>query len=88
MGAVGDITERKETERALRESEARHALAMQAINEAVYEWDIATSEMYYSPRLHKMFGLPPEQLRTRADLGSTGYTLTTCRPIRPPWLPI
>ena len=67
VGAVSDIAERKETERALRESEARHALAMQAINEAVYEWDIATGEMYYSPRLHKVLGLTPEQLRTRAD---------------------
>jgi PAS domain S-box-containing protein len=67
VGAVSDITERKETERALRASEERHALAMQAINEAVYEWDVASGEIYYSPRLHQALGLTPEQLRTRAD---------------------
>jgi PAS domain-containing protein len=40
---------------------------MQAINEALYEWDIASGEMYYSPRLHQALGLTPEQLRTRID---------------------
>lgn len=64
-GAVSDITTRKETERALRASEERHALAMEAINEAVYEWYIDSGEMYYSPRLPQTLGLTPEQLRTR-----------------------
>ena len=67
VGGVSDITRRKEIEQALRESEERHALAMRAVNEAVYEWDIDTGEMYYSPRLHEALGLTPEQLRSRAD---------------------
>ena len=67
VGGVSDITRRKETEQALRESEERYALAMQAINEAVYEWDIDTGEMYYSPRLHEALGLTPDQLRSRND---------------------
>lgn len=33
VGAVSDVTPRKETERALRESEERHQLALQAVNE-------------------------------------------------------
>jgi PAS domain S-box-containing protein len=52
-------------EEALRNSEQRYATAMQAINEAVYEWDIATGEMYYSPRLYDLIALTPQELSTR-----------------------
>ena len=71
VGAVSDVTERKATEKALRDSEERHALAMRAISEAVYEWDIATGEMYYSPRLHDL-GCKPRQI------GRGGFTPMTC----------
>ena len=36
---------------ALRDERAALSAAMQAINESVYEWDVATGEMYFSPRL-------------------------------------
>jgi len=52
---------------ALRESDERYALAMRAINEGFYEWDVATSEMHYSPRVCELVGLAPEELRTMAD---------------------
>ena len=67
VGAVSDVTARKETERALRESEERHALAMEAINESVYEWDLVDGRMYYSPRLRTALGLTAEELRTADD---------------------
>ncbi len=67
VGAVSDVSGRKATEQALRESEERHAQAMKAINEAVYEWDVATGEMYYSPRLHDLLGLKAEELQTATD---------------------
>ena len=67
VGAVGDVTGRKQTERALRESKERHELALQAINESVYEWDIVSGAMYYSPRLQAALGLTPEELRTSED---------------------
>jgi two-component system, NtrC family, sensor kinase len=54
-------------EQALRDSEQRYALAMQAINEGVYDWNIETGEIYYSPRVRDALGLTPEQLRNRAD---------------------
>jgi PAS domain S-box-containing protein len=54
-------------EAALRDSEERYALAMRAINEGVYEWDVATGEMYYSPRVCELVGLPSSELRTMAD---------------------
>jgi PAS domain S-box-containing protein len=59
--------ERGILELALRESEERYALAMRAINEGFYEWDVVTSEMRYSPRVCELVGLAPEELRTMAD---------------------
>lgn len=63
----GDVTESRRTERSLRESEDRHALAMEAINEAVFDWDVETGEIYYSPRVEAIFGLGPDQLKTVDD---------------------
>jgi PAS domain S-box-containing protein len=65
VGCVSDITRRRSMEEALRNSEQRYATAMQAINEAVYEWDVATGEMYYSARLYDLVALTPEELSTR-----------------------
>ena len=59
--------EREVLELALRESEERYALAMRAINEGVYEWDVATGGMYYSPRVCELVGLKPSELRTMSD---------------------
>jgi PAS domain S-box-containing protein len=65
VGCVSNVTARRSMEEALRNSEQRHATAMQAINEAVYEWDIATGEMYYSSRLYDLIALTPQELSTR-----------------------
>ena len=65
VGCVSDVTKRRSMEEALRNSEQRYATAMQAINEAVYEWDIATGEMYYSSRLYDLVALTPQELSTR-----------------------
>jgi two-component system, NtrC family, sensor kinase len=59
-----ELTQR---EAALRASEERYALAMRGINEGVYEWDVATGEMYYSPRVCDLVGLQASELRTLAD---------------------
>ena len=67
VGAVSDISGRRQTEQALRDSEQRYALAMQAVNEGVYDWNIATGEMYYSPRVREAVGLTPEELGSRTD---------------------
>ncbi len=62
-----DIGERKIAEAALRASEERYALAMQAVNEGVYDWNIETNEIYYSPRTRAVLGLTDEQLPTAQD---------------------
>ncbi|MFQ5546356.1 MAG: PAS domain S-box protein, partial [Acidiferrobacterales bacterium] len=66
-GVGQDITERKQTLEALRRSEERYALAMQAINEGVYDWNIETGEIYYSPGVRAAFALSPKELKTPQD---------------------
>ena len=56
VGAVSDITAQKSAEAALRDSEERYALAMEAVNEAVFDWDVASDQVFYSPRLLEMLG--------------------------------
>ena len=52
-----DVTEARRTERALEASEERYALAVEAFGEGIYDWDITSDSIYYSPGLYAMFGL-------------------------------
>ena len=48
----------------------RNALALDSINESVYDWNVETDEVYFSPSLRVMLGLKPEQPITREDWAS------------------
>ena len=68
IGTVQDITERKAVEQALRESELRQRLAIDAARMAVWELDVATERITTSPELNRMFGLPLDAKPTIEDL--------------------
>jgi PAS domain S-box-containing protein len=42
-------------------------LVMGAVNEGVYDYDIARDEIYYSPRIYEVLDVPPAKLKTAAD---------------------
>ncbi len=62
VGVLMDVTGRKATEGALRASEARVKLALQAAGAGVFEWDLATDQLEWSPEIYDIFGFDPAEV--------------------------
>ena len=56
-----DITRRKQMEEALRVHEKRLALALEASNDGVWDWDM-NGETYLSPKYYEMTGYSPGEI--------------------------
>ncbi|MEN6624246.1 MAG: PAS domain S-box protein, partial [Smithella sp.] len=50
------IADRKQAEEALRESEERFNLSMEATNDGLWDWNIKTDTGYFSPGYYRMLG--------------------------------
>src|SRR5712691_9802664 len=57
-----EIAERKRTEEALRESEERWQLALRGDNDGIWDWNLKTCEMFFSPRCKEMLGFQEHEI--------------------------
>ena len=87
LGTVFDVTERKVAERALRASEERLQLAQQAGEIVVWDWDLASDRILFSPNARELLRVaswesapsreffanvhPQDQARLQAALDAT-----------------
>jgi len=64
IGAFGlyqDISERRESEKALQESEKRFRIAAESASDLIYEWDVATDHLEWFGDIDKVLGYEPGQ---------------------------
>ena len=52
---------------ALRISEERYALAARSANDGLWDWDLESGQVYYSPRWKHTLGCPPEEIGTTPE---------------------
>ncbi|MEJ5310051.1 MAG: PAS domain S-box protein [Anaerolineae bacterium] len=57
-----DITARKQAEAALRSSEARWQFALEGAGEGVWDWNLQTNQVYFSPQWKAMLGYAPHEI--------------------------
>ncbi len=67
FGISHEITELKDTERALRDSQERFRLAVQGSTDGLWDWDIATDVVYYSPRFKELLGYDEDEMEDVFD---------------------
>jgi diguanylate cyclase (GGDEF)-like protein/PAS domain S-box-containing protein len=64
---IAQFIQRKRAEEKLRESEERYSLAIRGANDGIWDWNLNSQEVYYSPRWKAMLGYDEDQIGHTAD---------------------
>ncbi len=66
VGSMMDITERKQAELSLQETEARLERAVRGTSDGLVELDLASGQLWFAPRVAELLGYPPAALPATA----------------------
>ncbi|MCA9117601.1 MAG: PAS domain S-box protein, partial [Planctomycetaceae bacterium] len=70
LGTIGishDVTELKAKEAALLKSEERYELAVRGSTDGLWDWDVTSDVVYYSPRFKELLGFDEEEFPNRFE---------------------
>ncbi|MGD9304295.1 MAG: PAS domain S-box protein [Desulfobacterales bacterium] len=67
---TSDITQRKQAEEALRQSEARYELATRAAQVGVWDWNMQTNEFHLDPNVKAILGYSDEEIPNDIEIWS------------------
>ena len=61
VGTALDTTERKKAYEALKKSEERLNMTLDAVNDGIWEWNLQTNDTVFNPRYFTMLGYEPDE---------------------------
>jgi PAS domain S-box-containing protein len=67
LAIFSDITEIKSTEEALKESQERYSLAVEGVNDGIWDWNLITDEVFFSRRYKAILGYEDNEFANDLD---------------------